>query len=220
MKWIVRSNYDLNNNSKSIWNIYMRTRRQWFKKNYRIKIVAICAVTLLLQNFINENLFEMESYKKIILKTINEFEGGSLLHTVANDAGGTTRYGISQRAYPKIDLTKITQDEAIEIYKQDYYDKLKLEQVLNDSLRWKIFDIAVNMGVSRACKIVQEAIGVPVDGLIGSVTLTAINYSDAELLLKKIEKLQVYHYATICRANEVQYKFLKGWNRRAFSKWS
>ena len=198
----------------------MRIGRWWYKKNHRIKILAICIATLLVQNFINENFFEMESYKKIILKTINEFEGGSLLHKVAGDAGGTTRYGISQRAYPGIDLSKITLDEAIEIYKIDYYDKLKLEQVLNDSLRWKIFDIAVNMGVGRACKIVQEAIGVPVDGLIGSVTLTAINFSDPELVLKKIEKLQIYHYAIICRANEVQYKFLKGWNRRAFSKWS
>ena len=198
----------------------MRIGRWWDKKNHRIKILAICIATLLVQNFINENFFEMESYKKIILKTINEFEGGSLLHTIAGDAGGTTRYGISQRAYPGIDLSKITLDEAIEIYKIDYYDKLKLEQVLNDSLRWKIFDIAVNMGVGRACKIVQEAIGVPVDGLIGSVTLTAINFSDPESLLKKIEKLQIYHYAIICRANEIQYKFLKGWNRRAFSKWS
>ena len=198
----------------------MRIGRWWYKKNHRIKILAICITTLLVQNFINENFFEMESYKKIILKTINEFEGGSLLHTVTGDVGGTTRYGISQRAYPGIDLSKITLDEAIEIYKIDYYDKLKLDQVLNDSVRWKIFDIAVNMGVGRACKIVQEAIGVPVDGLIGSVTLTAINFSDPELLLKKIEKLQIYHYAIICRANEIQYKFLKGWNRRAFSKWS
>ena len=198
----------------------MRIGRWWYKKNYRIKILAICIATLLFQNFINENFFEMESYKKIILKTINEFEGGSLLHTVTGDVGGTTRYGISQRAYPGVDLTKITLDEAIEIYKIDYYDKLKLEQVINDSLRWKIFDIAVNMGVGRACKIVQEAVGIKVDGLIGSVTLTAINFSDPELLLIKIEKLQIYHYAIICRANEVQYKFLKGWNRRAFSKWS
>ena len=33
----------------------------------------------------------------------------------SNDPGGLTKYGISSRAYPELDVSELTQDEAIAI---------------------------------------------------------------------------------------------------------
>ncbi len=43
-------------------------------------------------------------------------ESDGSLHTDPADPGGATRFGISQRAYPELDLTKLDYDGAMKIY--------------------------------------------------------------------------------------------------------
>lgn len=96
-----------------------------------------------------------------------------------HDPGGETKYGISKRSYPNVDIKNLSLQEAKNIYKRDYWDK-----VSGDSLPWPmclyLFDSAVNQGVGRAIKWMQGAVGTLPDGVIGPKTLAAINHAGFE----------------------------------------
>ena len=89
------------------------------------------------------------------------------------DRGGETKYGISKRAYPYLDIPSLTLDDAKRIYRRDYW-----EFVAGDALPWPlncfVFDAAVNQGVSPAIRLLQTALGVEDDGVIGPQTLSAV----------------------------------------------
>jgi lysozyme family protein len=69
---------------------------------------------------------------------------------VADDAGkGPSNFGINAAAHPGVDIKDLTRDQAIAIYKSDYWTPLGLDAV-EPSLAIAAFDTAVNMGVGRA----------------------------------------------------------------------
>lgn len=65
------------------------------------------------------------------------------------DPGGETKFGLSTRAYPNLDIAKLTLEEAKLIYQRDYWDKCGC-----DILSWEralcVFDMAVNQGPGEA----------------------------------------------------------------------
>jgi len=86
------------------------------------------------------------------------FEGGYVNNP--NDKGGETKYGISKRSYPSIDIENLTLDGAKEIYYKDFWNTIRLELSLIDDekIAIELFDTAVNMGVGVASKFLQEAL--------------------------------------------------------------
>lgn len=72
------------------------------------------------------------------------------------DPGGETRYGISKRAYPNLDIAALTLEEAQAIYLRDYWTPLNC-----DAMSWELalinFDCAVNQGLSVARTISRVA---------------------------------------------------------------
>ena len=60
-----------------------------------------------------------------------------------------TKFGISARAYPRLDIANLTLDGARAIYRRDYWDKLGADQ-LPGPLALLAFDAAVNNGLGRA----------------------------------------------------------------------
>ena len=72
------------------------------------------------------------------------------------DRGGKTKYGVSQRAYPDLDIPNLTLADAKAIYKRDYWDALELDQVRTGFIAHEMFDTAVNMGVSVAAECAQK----------------------------------------------------------------
>ena len=69
-----------------------------------------------------------------------------------DDPGGETKYGISKKAYPKVDIKNLTMDDAVEIYKDEYWLPAKVEW-LPDKLQGQYFDMVVNQGISKSVKI-------------------------------------------------------------------
>ena len=65
-----------------------------------------------------------EDFQKAVDDLINNWEGGYVFDP--NDAGGMTKYGISQRSYPTLDIKDLSRDEAIAIYFRDFWQKYKL----------------------------------------------------------------------------------------------
>lgn len=68
------------------------------------------------------------------------------------DPGGETKYGISKRAHPDMDIKNLTLDEAKAIYRNGYWDDCNCD-MLPYPFDVAIFDTAVNMGKTAALKI-------------------------------------------------------------------
>ena len=87
---------------------------------------------------------------------ILDLEGGGQVVQDSLDPGGKTRWGISQRAYPTLDIENLSIEQAREIYKRDYWLKAGC-----DVLPWPMdlcaFDCAVNMGVGKARQLLRDA---------------------------------------------------------------
>lgn len=91
-----------------------------------------------------------------------------------NDPGGLTKYGISQRAYPKLDIAALTLDQAKQIYYEDYYLKCKCDKLLTP-LNIMVFDCAVNQGPGTAIVFLQYILKIKIDNIIGIETIKAAN---------------------------------------------
>jgi len=110
------------------------------------------------------------------LSLVLKHEGGFVDHPA--DPGGATNKGVTistYRAYinPKgtvADLKKITDDQVATVYKAQYWDAIKGDD-LPSGLDYAVFDYAVNSGPSRSAKHLQAVIGVSQDGKIGNQTL-------------------------------------------------
>jgi lysozyme family protein len=138
------------------------------------------------------------------------------------DPGGETRYGISKCSYPNLDIKNLTLEQAKEIYFRDFWIKGKCEQINDDNLAVKFFDLCVNTGIGQATKLIQRALrsagqNVAEDGLIGPNTLAAINKADPTDLLAALKSEAAGYYRMIAQANPSQQKFIEGWLRRAYN---
>ena len=141
---------------------------------------------------------------EIILKE----EGGYVNDPV--DLGGETNFGISKRAYPNIDIKNLTRERAAELYRLDYWNKVKADQ-LPEWLRLSVFDFAVNAGASRAIRTLQKAAGVKQDGIIGPKTLAAIQ----TVSTRAYTEARLAYYQGLVKSKPIQGKFLRGWTNRA-----
>lgn len=101
--------------------------------------------------------------------------------------GGTlkgTNFGISAAAYPTLDIAKLTKEQAIEIYRTDYWLKIHGDS-LPDAVAFGALDGAVNSGVARSVAWLQRAAGVLGDGVWGKETEAAIKIADPiQLILR------------------------------------
>lgn len=147
------------------------------------------------------------------------FEGGYV--DDPDDSGGETNFGISKRAYPDLDIKKLTKNQAVAIYLRDYFIKPGFAQ-LHSSIGAKVFDLGVNMGPRTAVKLLQRAINhtstaptLLVDGKLGPLTLAASERIASTTLLPRLRTEAANHYAAIAAEHPVMRKYLKGWLRRA-----
>ena len=129
-----------------------------------------------------------------------------------HDRGGETKYGISKRAYPDVDIKNLTTAQAGEIYRTDYWDKCHCDS-LPSGVSIQLFDTAINCGVSRASKFLQECVGATVDGKIGKQTLAAVEetYNDigSDLIQKYTDRREKYY-----RSLKQYDRYGRGWSKR------
>lgn len=118
-----------------------------------------------------------EAFEKLI-----GHEGGYVDHP--NDPGGETKYGISKRAYPGEDIAGMTLERARELYRRDYWSPAGCDAV-PDGVKFDLFDMAVNSGVKTAIRTLQRAVGTEPDGVLGPVTLQAIQSMHAARLVAR-----------------------------------
>jgi len=147
-----------------------------------------------------------------VVHMVLEHEGGYVNHP--SDPGGETKYGISKRAYPDVDIAELTEDDAADIYKRDYWDRIKGDD-LPAGVACVVMDYAVNSGISRASKALQSVCGIANgDGIIGPASLNAVwvtvkNTSEEDVINAVTTQRQEF-----IRALKIYETFGKGWERR------
>lgn len=163
------------------------------------------------------------SFEKAFSITVGH-EGGYV--NDPKDNGGETKYGISKRSYPDLDIKALTLDEAKSIYYADFWKTKKMDlDELPEKIAIELFDTAVNMGSYTARKMLQEALNLLnrnemkygdliVDGIIGAFTLHAVAKTNESELLKVLNGLQFARYLKIVAAHPAQERFFAGWIKR------
>lgn len=151
--------------------------------------------------------------RTIIVRTIDRWEGG--INDDPLDAGGLTKFGISRNTFGDVDIENLTKEQAVWIAYAAFYRPLNLSQIDSLRIRWKVFDIAFNTGGWRGAKMLQAAVGTSPDGIIGPVTLHAVNAKVEDTILLELVAGQARHYARILSINPLQRLYAAGWMRRA-----
>jgi lysozyme family protein len=127
-------------------------------------------------------------YQRFVERMISRYEGG--YGWDKDDPGGPTKYGIT--CYDLAEFMHQTMDsmsrwapivEAMTLATADeiYATKYATACAFNDLHTGDdcvVFDFGVNSGPSRAVKYAQEIVGVAVDGIMGPITISAINNYD------------------------------------------
>jgi lysozyme family protein len=127
------------------------------------------------------------------------------------DPGGETKFGISKRSYPGEDIPNMTLERAKDIYRRDFWNPVRADE-LPESVRFDVFDAAVNHGVLQSAKWLQRAAGAQPDGVIGAKTIAAARSAGPQLAAHfNGYRLQFYTDS----ANWAIYG--KGWTRRVAS---
>lgn len=124
------------------------------------------------------------------------------------DPGGETKYGISKRQYPHLNIKNLTVDDATEIYYRDYWAKLPK---MPEPLDILMFDAAVNCGHSNAVKFLQRVVRVADDGHWGPKSQAAFDRYPIARRLEDYQAERGYYYAQLHGTNE---RFGRGWMRR------
>ncbi len=117
-----------------------------------------------------------------------------------SDPGGETKYGISKRSYPDLDIVNLTLDDASKIYKRDYWDKMECDKY-EAGLAIVLFDSAVNCGVGRTKKWLAE-----------------LNTKANEVAGKRSDWMidrRIRYYLDLVKAQPALSKYIKGWLNRA-----
>jgi lysozyme family protein len=158
-------------------------------------------------------------FEKALVFTLWWETGGKedgAFHDDPKDPGGETKWGISKKAYPDLDIKNITAHGAHEIYRRDYWIASKCHH-MPDAFSKCMFDTAVNVGVRRASRMVQRVVKVEVDGKVGTKTLAALsdyNKRSENHLINKFLGQRIEYYTAITLRDPKLRVFYTGWVRR------
>ncbi len=147
-------------------------------------------------------------------------EGGFVDHPA--DRGGPTKYGVTQdtlsawRGAPATpaDVAGISTAEARRIYKKLYIQDPRFDRIDDERLRMLVVDCAVNHGVGWATRRLQEAVGADVDGVVGPLTLSAVNAADPAAVYRRLLAARCRFYGRLIANDPSQAAFAAGWTAR------
>lgn len=161
----------------------------------------------------------MASFKKAVEEVLL-FEGGYV--NDPDDPGGETKFGISARFNPGVDIKNLTIDQASEIYYSKYWMPSGAYRIKDDDVATKYFSMAVNIGTPNAVFCLQRALravraDVTEDGILGSETAGAANSSNPRQVLSAFRSECASYYRLRIQEHPEKVKWAKGWLRRAYA---
>jgi lysozyme family protein len=136
-----------------------------------------------------------ENFDRSFTLTVMQFEGGSRYTNDPDDPGQGTKYGLSQRANPDLDIVNLTEQQAQEIYLQRYWTPLGCDE---SPYPWDmvVFDTGVNLGVKRALALKEKA------------------ETPADFHMERIT-----YYCNLVSNKPIMAKYIRGWVNRVVQLW-
>jgi lysozyme family protein len=139
-----------------------------------------------------------------------------------NDPGGETKWGVSKRAHPELDIKNLTQEKAQEVARNDYWTPLRLDELKSDLMAAELFDTGYNCGVGTAALVAQRALNflgedMTQDGILGVRTIARLNFwadKDPVALFKCLNGFQFVYYVQCVKSNPAEMKYSRGWMKR------
>lgn len=143
----------------------------------------------------------------VMIERILAHEGGYVNNP--KDPGGETKWGISKRSYPNLNIKALTREDAKAIYKRDFWDVIEGDK-FSDGVAFQFLDSAVNSGVSQSIRFLQRALNVADDGYFGPKSKAALaNAQESDVIMLFLaERLE---FMTKLSAWD---SFGRGWARR------
>lgn len=176
----------------------------------------------------------MADFNQAFIATIAH-EGGYV--NDPDDPGGETYKGVSRKmnskweGWPMIDVLKrepgfpanLDRDNELQVavgdfYQVNFWDKLKLDYIVNQQVAASIFDFAVNAGASTSSAMAQMVVGAKADGVIGNESIAKINDFDPEHFLAAFTVAKIARYVSIVKKRPVSRKYFYGWVVRALGE--
>jgi lysozyme family protein len=142
-------------------------------------------------------------------------EGGFVNHP--SDPGGMTNLGVTKatwegwvgREVDEAEMRGLTPEKVEPLYKERYWDAVRGDE-LPAGISYLCFDFAVNAGAGRSIKTLQTAVGVPVDGGFGPITMAAVQAFDPVELIERFSQAKENFYRSLTTFST----FGKGWLNR------
>jgi len=157
------------------------------------------------------DLISDTNFNNMIGKTLKS-EGGYVKDPY--DPGGETKFGISKRAHPDVDIRSLTKDQAKEIYRKEYYEAPGVHRIAYPDVAFRVFDFGVNAGPTRSITVLQEALNnlggkVKVTGELNDETLAELYKHGPGDVVKEFRAGAERFYKSLPHK-----RYLKGWLRR------
>lgn len=160
----------------------------------------------------------MADFQKYAPK-LSKLEGG--FSNRKADRGGPTNRGVTLRTFREFygsdktveELRNMTDEQWTYIMKSGYWDKCKADEIKSQSVAEFFSDWCVNSGTGMIRKI-QFLLGVKTDGIVGPLTLAAIDKEDPASLFERMKILRKKFVRTIVENDPRQIENLDGWINR------
>lgn len=125
-----------------------------------------------------------------------------------NDETEESKYVLTKKYYPQLDIKNLTKEIAYPIIKRDYWERIKATN-FNSNIRFILFDTSINQGQPTAIKMIQRLGGVTQDGRVGAQTLAAA----MTLTPEQIRDERISMYKELAKKPKYK-KYLEGWVNR------
>jgi lysozyme family protein len=149
------------------------------------------------------------------LELVLKHEGSFVHHE--KDPGGMTNLGVTKKVWEEWvghpvtekDMRELTPEIVAPMYEMRYWHTSYCEK-LPRGLDLLVFSMAVNAGAGRSVKLLQDSIGLVMDGIIGPITMARINEANVETLIDKFSETREDYYKGL----KLFPVFGKGWLSR------
>jgi lysozyme family protein len=146
-----------------------------------------------------------ETYKGVARAMNSKWDGWVIVDTLKKHSG-----------FPSsLDKHTELQDKIKSFYEINYWDRVKGDDIVSDTVAMSIFDFAVNAGVTTSSSLVQMVVETPADGIIGKQTIEKLNQFDPENFLAAFTVAKIARYVNIVKKRPTSQKYFYGWVRRA-----
>ena len=124
---------------------------------------------------------------------------------------------LKDRKQASIELysNKTLKSLVVQLYKENYWDVARLDEIDSQHTATEIFVFGVNAGMKKAVKLAQRVVGCLQDGQVGPQTLRAINSFNDAVFDSVFDMYEKEYYQAIVDKNPTKKIFLNGWRNRA-----